>query len=302
MSDQDQSHTQEDAMQHQSDSAPPPAEAIDPRMEAIALRIGSAKNDPDRIGLGDVEAAIAALPTERHREIARQFAEGRPLAERAAERSIAVREDWDDVFARRRADRAADWRASVPREFANASVDRLAPEQHPDKIRAWWNGNRSFLILRSDTVGNGKTYAAYAVGNRVCDRVWCVAHLLSDLVRNEIARQSDPQMWRYAVMCELLVLDDVGQESGVSWKREEARDVLHRLLSARNGDPNRRTIITTNRDADWLEGKPTPDGQPTGYGSAVFDRMAGDAEVITFTGDSRRDDARSGGGRDWGDL
>jgi hypothetical protein len=269
-------------------------------MGAIASRIGSAQIDPDRIGLADIGAVIAALPAE-HRETARQHAQGRPIAERAAERTVATPEDWDDLYARLRAERSEDWRASVPREFASASVDRLAPDQHADEIREWWRSGRSILLLRSDTVGNGKTYAAYAVGNRVSTERWCVAYQVSDLVRDQIARDSDPRMWKRAILCELLILDDLGQESGVSWEREKARDVLHRLLSARNGHPGRRTIITTNRDGNWLEGG-SPDGQQTGYGSAVLDRMLYDAQVITFTGESRREDARPDGRQNWGEL
>jgi hypothetical protein len=277
-------------MDTQPESAPPPTEPIDPAVEAIATRIGS----------GGTAAAIAALPPE-HQETARRHPP-RPIAERAAERSVATPEDWDELYVRLRAERAADWRASVPREFESACPGNLAPDQHPETIRDWWRSGRTNLVLRSPRPGNGKTYAAYAVANQVCERFWCVAYQVSELVRDQIDRTPDPRMWNRAVHCELLILDDLGQESGVSWEREKARDMLHRLMSARNGS-GRRTIITTNRDGAWLIGAADPStGERGGYGPAVLDRIGQDAVVIEFTGESRRETPGTPSRSDWGDL
>lgn len=280
-------------MDHQNETAP--ASGTDPGMEALAQRIGSAHNDLDRFGSGDAATgAIAALPPEVQ-EIALQHRAGRPIAARRAESNEATPEDWSELFDRLKAERAQDWRSTVPREFAAAATQLLAADQQPEAIRQWWASDRTILVLRSERPGNGKTYAAFAVANRVCDQVWCVAYQLSDLVRDQIGRDPDPRVWNRATRCELLILDDVGQEAGSgvavgvsSWKRDEARDVLHRLLSIRNG-AGLRTILTTNRDGDWLD---------SGYGSAVLDRMGQNAEVIEFTGESRRADAAP----QWGEL
>lgn len=274
-------------MSTQPESAPPQPEPIDPAVEALASRIGSG---------GGVAAAIAALPPE-HQETARRHPP-RPIAERAAERSVATPEDWDELYTRLRTERAADWRASVPREFADACPGNLTADQHPGTIRNWWRSGHTNLVLRSPRPGNGKTYAAYAVANQVSDRFWCVAYQVSELVRDQIARNPDPGMWNRAIRCELLILDDLGQESGVSWEREKARDMLHRLLSTRNG-AGRRTIITTNRDGDWLDGQTDPS---TGYGSSVLDRLGQDAVVIEFTGESRRETSRTRTRDEWGEL
>jgi DNA replication protein DnaC len=111
---------------------------------------------------------------------------------------------------------------------------------------------------------------------------WTVA----DFLTSQRPGEYDARAWKIATRCDLLILDDLGQEMGIGWEKEKARETIHRLLDtrARHG---KRTIITTNRSGEWIE---------ECYGSALADRFVHDALPLVFEGQSRRTV------RDWGDL
>lgn len=246
--------------------------------------------DPGRLSMNETEVAalLARVPEDKRALLEAGRAEWRARRARgeAAPNERATRADWDALRARLATERAKVWRDSVPELFRDARVDNLYPDQHPDKLRAWWKSGARILYLRSEIVGNGKTHAAYAVANAVCDRFWVAARIVPDLMASQRQGDYDARAWRVATRCDLLILDDLGQEVSEGWEKEKARETLHRLLDtrARHG---RRTIITTNRDGAWIERI---------YGSALADRLVHDSLPLVFEGPSRREV------RDWGDL
>jgi DNA replication protein DnaC len=172
--------------------------------------------------------------------------------------------------------RAAAWVKGVPRKYRDARMEQLLPEQQPDKLRAWLASSSEVLVLASPTVGNGKTYAAYAVcwaaheaGQWVCART--AADLMAAL---RPAEAHEPEIWHTVTKCDLLLIDDLGQDRLTEWTREQ----LHRLINERNAE-GRRTIVTTNRGPREIEEI---------YGPAIADRLIDEATPIKFMGESRR--------------
>lgn len=261
-------------------------DAPDERAPASALSPERSLNEPT-VDAGFIERLSARMPESRRAEMVEHWA-GRPIDERSTYEK-ATDEDWALVRSMFAHDRERDWRefvATHARVYADARPSALAADQHRSEIEQWWASDKRLLYLRGKP-GGGKTYAAYAIANAVCHHTWCEAVMLSELLAT-VGERSDEfrNAWRSAVRCELLILDDLGQESTAGWRKEEARDLLHRLLSARETN-ERRTVITTNQDGDWIAGT---------YGSAIVDRLAHDAVGIEFTGASRRQ------AKNWGNL
>lgn len=237
------------------------------------------------------ESSAAPVATDsRYTRAARTGADVvRALMARMPEtaRARAAREDFDypraestDEGRERRAlahdRRARAWVKGVPRKYRDARMDQLTPEQHPDKLRAWLTSDSEVLVLASPTVGNGKTFAAYAVcwaaheaGQWVCART--AADLMAAL---RPTGDYEPEIWHTVTRCDLLLIDDLGQDRLTDWTREQ----LHRLINERNAE-GRRTIVTTNRGPREIEGI---------YGPAIADRLIDEATPIKFTGESRR--------------
>lgn len=172
--------------------------------------------------------------------------------------------------------RARAWVKGVPRKYRDARLDHLLPDQHPGKMRAWLASDSEVLVLASPTVGNGKTYAAYAVcwaaheaGQWVCART--AADLMAAL---RPTGDYEPEIWHTVTHCDLLLIDDLGQDRLTEWTREQ----LHRLINERNAE-GRRTIVTTNRSPREIEDI---------YGPAIADRLIDEATPVKFTGESRR--------------
>lgn len=217
------------------------------------------------------EAAISALMRDMP-------ASARALAERT-EFDFADDETTDEGRARAalaHERRSKAWVKGVPKKYRDARIDALTPEQHPEKLRAWLASDSEVLVLASPTVGNGKTYAAYAVGwaaheagQSVCART--AADLMAAL---RPTGDHDPEIWHTVTRCDLLLVDDLGQDRITEWTREQ----FHRLINERNAE-GRRTIVTTNKGPREIEET---------YGSAIADRLIDEATPIRFTGESRR--------------
>jgi DNA replication protein DnaC len=165
---------------------------------------------------------------------------------------------------------------SVRKKYLNARLDTLGPEQHPDKLRAWIDSDSEVLVLASPTVGNGKTYAAFAVAWAAHEAgQWVCARTAADLMAAlRPSAEHEPEIWHTVTMCDLLLIDDLGQDRLTDWTREQ----LHRLINERNAE-GRRTIVTTNKGPREIEDI---------YGSAIADRLIDEATPILFTGPSRR--------------
>ena len=202
--------------------------------------------------------------------------------ERAAERARTEREEARaaraENIARRAEMRAARYAASVPALYQDARVDQLRAEQNPGgRVRAWWTSGSRVLVLQSETSGNGKTHAAYAVGwEASADGANVCAWTMADL--NEALRPSgtDPDgVYRRVERCDLLIIDDLGREKMTEWTVE----TLQRILDARLRD-NKRLIVTTN-----LTGKDLV----VRYGGPVADRLKAGLTHVEVVGQSQRE-------------
>ena len=170
------------------------------------------------------------------------------------------------------------WEKMRPRGFATASLDDLAPDQHPRTLREWLDGDSRTLIL-TGKVGPGKSHAAYAIGNAAFDRgvavaAWSVVTLMAELRPSSSDEDRPARVMERACEWPLVILDDLGQENVSEWVAEQ----MFRIVDARNTN-GLRTIVTANIGADAIRMR---------YGAAVLDRLEQDAVVVKFEGRSRR--------------
>lgn len=189
-----------------------------------------------------------------------QPAEQRETPDEAAERALAAFE------VRRRL-----WR--VPPQFADASESALTRDQDPKgRIRAWLGSEARNLIIWSTTTGNGKSYAAHAIGNAAIEAgVVCATWPLTRL--NQAFRPGgDETAYDVACAVELLVLDEVGGETVSEWTLDRLRDVL-------DARATKRTIFTTNLPGEAMARR---------YDDRIIDRMIDGAWIVEFTGDTFR--------------
>lgn len=172
--------------------------------------------------------------------------------------------------------RSKAWVKGVPKKYRDARIDALTAEQHPDRLRAWLGSDSEVLVLASPTVGNGKTYAAYAVGWAAHEAgQWVCARTAADLMAAlRPSTEQEPEIWHTVTTCGLLIIDDLGKDRITDWTAEQ----LHRLINERNAE-GRRTVVTTNKGPREIEEI---------YGASIADRLIDEATPIRFMGESRR--------------
>lgn len=168
---------------------------------------------------------------------------------------------------------AIRWRSRLPAMFRDASTDDLDDDQHAVDVAAWLLSGRTGLLL-AGTVGAGKTHAAYAVGNAALAQgltveAWTMHDLLSAL-----RPDGDPAALAFARAADVLILDDLMAAKVTPWMQE----TMTSLMDARLRD-ERRTVVTTNATAAALA---------ESWGARTVDRMTYRAQVLVFTGESRR--------------
>lgn len=230
-----------------------------------------------------LEAILAAMPARIRRE---WEAQGRPV-ERYNDDPVQVR-------AQVRALRRDTWRASVPEMFADASLERLTPQQDPDgRVSGWLASGAEKLLLVGD-IGTGKTYSAFAIANAAVaqpDPAWVMYHRVPDLIRDlQPSSGREERTYRFAVDCDLLFLDDFGAEMVTDWRLEQ----LWRIVDYRTAN-RKRMIITTNLPYDSNGFKDTPpSARPVTpnlvdlYGLRLVDRLIEGAVTVRYKGRSRR--------------
>lgn len=221
--------------------------------------------------LRDVALGVRELTPE---ETARADAlEARAVAEYQAAEAEALR-----------IARVERWEKSLPtRGLGHARLADLLPGQDTDgKVSGWLDGDARVLLLQGEKAGNGKTTAAYAVGNEAVARgLWCAAWLMGDLWSalrpgDESRTITDPPewVWATATRCDVLILDDLASENLTEWRVAE----MFRLADTRYR-AGLRTVVTTNRSYDDLL---------RAYGEPTVDRLVDDAVIAKFTGESIR--------------
>lgn len=179
-------------------------------------------------------------------------------------------------FAARKAIQASNrnsrWVARLPEDYAQATLNDLAPE-HRDPIQAWLLNGTGNLVL-AGAIGTGKTHAAYAIGNHsVAGGSWVEAWTIHHLLKAMLPEQ-DATAYATAAKVSLLVLDDLGASKATDW----AKDQIMALADDRR-NAHLRTIITTNMTQTDLADV---------WSGQTIDRLTGGATVVKFTGESRR--------------
>ena len=198
------------------------------------------------------------------------------------QRAAAYVRDHIEALAEQAAERAAYRRERYiearPPEYATANLADLLPQQDPDGRGSRWLGSGARNALITGPSGHGKTHLAYAIGNAACDHghwveAWSVLELVQALAplpqharRDERRSLRQENLLSWAKTCDLLILDDLGAEEGTGYVAERWRAQLLDILTARDGHPGCRTIVTMN-------GGTTAD-QPTEDAKAEVKRAA----------------------------
>jgi DNA replication protein DnaC len=217
----------------------------------------------------------------------------RPNAEAAAER---LREA-TDLEAQRAADRAALAEARRQRAieraldrvdagFRWATVDSLAERPRTvaaARIASELLDRGATLVTLAGPSGVGKTTVAAALYRRVLERMdepdgeWQQASEIVHQARLAATRREPFELLERCLEVDLLVLDDLGQESAGEWKR----DIIH-LLQRRHA--RRQTTIVTTYLTPPESNKPCE--AVDRYGDGVARRLFEGDALVRFRGDS----------------
>lgn len=197
---------------------------------------------PDRDKIASALARVAGeTPEQRAAALRRDHAES--LAEQAAIRAQNRRARYEDA-------RAAD--------YADADLTRLLPQQDPGGRGSGWLRSRAKNALIMGPSGHGKTNLAYAIGNAASRQglwveAWSVLELLQTLAplpaharNDEVRSRRQENALEWAKTCDLLILDDLGPEEAGGFVAERWRAQLLDILTARDGQSSRRTIVSVN--------------------------------------------------------
>lgn len=215
-----------------------------------------------------------------------------PWMERLKERGLAVtppaedttvtpvpKEDPEDARARRQArldNYAKRWQDQLPVMYRDASVDDLDDTQHHATVRFWLESGSLHLVL-AGSVGTGKTYAAYAVGNQALAKGrWVEAWVVGDLLAALRPGSSDLGALGRARSCQVLILDDLPAKAS-DWEAEQLTLILDARL--REG---LQTVVTTNITSAQITET---------WGGRFMDRLRYRLTALTFSGPSRRESA-----------
>lgn len=162
----------------------------------------------------------------------------------------------------------ARWASQVPPMYAEASWANL-----DDAQRFTWPDDSLNLVL-AGSVGTGKTYAAYALGNAACAKgLWVQAVTVVDLLA-ALRPDGNLGLAKAARTCHLLILDDLAASKVSDWAQEQLTDLLDQRIRE-----DRRTVVTTNATEQQLE---------AAWGGRFLDRLRYRRTVHVLTGASRR--------------
>lgn len=183
--------------------------------------------------------------------------------------------------------------------FASASLDDLAPDQHPMVLRRFLAGleqGQAALrqLLLAGPTSRGKTHAAVALGNaaaRLGMTVRFVDHLTYlQWLRPEGSDKPDWKIEKRFREPDVVILNDVGAEFDPTKPASEFRKTnTLRLVDDRLYTPGKVTIYTTNERAAIRD----DDGRLVGglelmLGDRFLERLGEQGNALRFAGANRR--------------
>lgn len=193
------------------------------------------------------------------------------------------------LLARRAANRALAYTQQRPSRYADATYDRLLPEQDPGgKVSRWWAKGPRTLVL-AGPARTGKTTAAYAVANAVHDQdVWVWVRSAAGLSA-ALKPDGEDGAFDNATQCTLLILDDLGRERVTDWWLEQ----LQRVVDERCNH-ERRMIVTCNSVMPEQPGEAAAaaaayDQLIERYGHPIVERIIDGGGVVIFDGPAVRE-------------
>lgn len=152
-------------------------------------------------------------------------------------------------------------------------------------LDAWPTPNRHSLYLWWN-IGAGKTTTAIIAANELISRYWVDCLFMNWATWLALVKESfDTKQWTGKNLlermrkCTLLVIDDIHQEKGSDWVREQ----LFILINYRyeQGLP---VIITSNYAIEDMEER---------YSGQVASRIIETSKIVEFSGEDRRKEQRS---------
>lgn len=240
----------------------------------------------------EAKAAARAKEPEFRRELRECGCEVYAPGRNGILRCAAHWEEFDREEAKRRGEWAKRERetnitkyladSGVLREHAGATLEDFT-EAVRDTAQAWLDGpeERCGLLVKGPT-GTGKTRLAAAIVRPwLIDggKVWMTpAGDLFARIRatfGDKAKETEEELVGLLKSVGLLVIDDLGNEGTVT---PFVCAVLHRVLSARNGD-FKATMVTTNLKAKDIE---------TIYGQAIASRLSCWDQLVVDGADRRK--------------
>ncbi len=172
------------------------------------------------------------------------------------------------------ANRNRAYSRSLPAKYVRADYRMLRPNQNPAGRVSRWLASPLRTLVLSGPPRTGKTTAAYAIANDAHRRgSWVIARPVIDLSA-ALKPDGEPMADRYARDCDVLLLDDLGQERATEWWVEQ----LYGLVDARCAG-HRRLVVTTNCEVDELADR---------YGEPILERLMDGGGLLKLTGPSIR--------------
>jgi len=186
-------------------------------------------------------------------------------------------EYWRAFRERQAANKNRAYTRHRPSRYADASYDKLTPDQNPRGMVATWLANGPRALVLAGPTRTGKTTAGYAICNDAAAAgQWVIARTAADLSAALKPDSDEPLIYSYLCGCDLLMIDDLGRERVTDWWLEQ----IQRGVDARCGN-ERRLIVTTNSAAS---ADAAYDELVARYGHPVTERLIDDGAVLVLDG------------------